>query len=204
MFKKEKTYSWDDITISQYRKILNLKKDEDYAFNLIAVFDKCELQEVLDRPIDETLKCTAALNNFITKAPKKKAMKTSYELNGKKYLVSLNPANISTAQYFDFVNSEKKIPENLSQILAIFMVPDGKKYNTDYDIESAVYDIENFLGIEEALGVCDFFTLLYRAYSKKVLKKTKKALIQAKKAGVPETEIQQAQQKIDMFCHLIK
>lgn len=204
MFKKEKTYSWDNITISQYKRMLKLDKDDDYAFNLIAVFENSELNEIMNKPIAETLECAAALNKFISKTPHSKPVKTHYELNGKRYNVSLNPADINTAQYFDFLNSPKEIPDNLAQLLAVFIIPEGKTYNTDYDIESAVYDIEQYMGIQEALGVCDFFTQLYRVYTKKVLKKTKKALIQAKKAGVPMEKIQEAQEKLNQYYQAIK
>ena len=202
--KEEKKYTWDNVTISMYRRILSLPKDEDYAFNLVAVFENTELKEIMNRPIDETLKCTAALNKFISKKPRSLSMKSEYKLNDKVYKISRNPADISTAQYFDFINSKKEIPENLAHILAIFMIPEGKVYNTDYDIESAVYDIDNYMKVEEALGVCNFFTQLFQAYSKKVLRRTKKALKQARKAGVPEDKIQEAQKKLETFCQAIK
>lgn len=204
MFDKNKKYSWDDVTIQMYRRILSIPKDEDYVFNLVSVFEKNELQEILNKPIDETLKCMSALNEFISKKPKSMPVKSKYKLNGKVYVVSLNPANITTAQYFDFINSKKEIPENLPQLLSIFMVPDGKAYNTDYDIESAIYDIDNYMNVQEALGVCDFFTLLFRVYSRKVLRKTRKALKQAYKAGVPKDKIQEAQEKLETYCQAIK
>lgn len=204
MFDKNKKYSWDDVTISMYRRILALPKDEDYAFNLVAVFEKNELMDIMNAPIAETLKCTAALNEFIQKKPKAKPVRTHYELNGKRYYISLNPADINTAQYFDFLNTDKKFPDTLAQILAIFMIPDGKTYNTGYDIESAVYDIDNYMNVQEALGVCDFFTQLFQAYSKRVLKRAKKALKQAHKAGVPKEQIQEAQEKLETYCQVIK
>ena len=199
-----KKYTWSNVTISQYKRMLKLEKDEDYAFNLIAVFENSELNEIMNKPIAETLECAAALNKFISKSPHSLPVKTHYVLNGKRYNVSLNPADINTAQYFDFINSPKEIPDNLAQLLAVFMIPEGKTYNTDYDIESAVFDIEQYMGIQEALGVCDFFTQLYRAYTRKVLKKARKALIQAQKAGVPKDKIQEAQEKLEMYCRAIK
>lgn len=202
--KSDKKYSWNDVTISMYRKILALPKDEDYAFNLVALFENCELQEIMKRPIEETLKCTAALNSFISTQPKSLSIKSEYKLNGKVYKISRNPADINTAQYFDFINTPKSIPDNLSQILAIFMTPEDKEYNTGYDIESAVYDIENYMNVQEALGVCNFFTALFRVYSRIILRRTKKALKQAKKAGVPLDKIQEAQDKLETFYRLTK
>ena len=188
-----------------YRKILALPKDEDYAFNLVALFEGVELQEIMNRPIEETLKCTAALNEFISKKPKSLSIKSEYKLNGKVYKISRNPADINTAQYFDFINTPKEIPDNLSRILAIFMIPENAdSYSTGYDIESAIYDIENYMNVEEALGVCNFFTVLFRVYSRIILRRTKKALKQAKKAGVPQEQIQEAQDKLEMFCQHIK
>lgn len=183
-----------------YRKILSLPKDEDYAFNLVALFENCELQEIMNRPIDETLKCTAALNEFISKQPRSLSIKPEYVLNDKVYKISRNPADINTAQYFDFINTPKDIPENLSRILAIFMIPENaESYSTGYDIESAIYDIENYMNVEEALGVCNFFTELFRVYSKILLRKTKKALKQAEKAGVPLERIREAQSKLEIY-----
>lgn len=204
MSKQLKKYSWSQITIAKYRRLLSLPKDDDYAFNLVAVFEGCELKEIMNNPIAETLECTAALNAFIQKTPRSLPIKSKYELNGKVYCISRNPADVSTAQYFDFINTPKQLPDNLSQILAIFMVPEGKEYNTGYDIESAIYDIENYMNVEEALGVCDFFTTLFRVYSRKIMRQTKRLLKKAAKDGVPADKIQEAQDKLETYCRLIK
>ena len=203
--KQIKKYSWKDVTISMYRKILDLKKDEDYAFNLVAIFEGTTLENILNGDITETLKCTAALNEFISTNPRNLSVKSEYVLNGKTYRISRNPADINTAQYFDFVNTPKELPANLSRILAIFMIPENaESYSTGYDIESAIYDIENYMNVEEALGVCNFFTELFRVYSKVALRKTRKALKAARKAGLPEEQIQEVQDRLEMSSRLIK
>ena len=201
IFKKkpeEKRYSWDDITIAQYRRIVGLDStDEDYAFELVAVFENTTLKDILERPIDETLRCTAALNKFVTGAPKRNKIKSKYTLGEQVYELSSNPADITTAQYFDFVNTPKDIPENLSKILAVFMVPQGKQYNTDYDLQKAVSDIEKYMKIEDAMGVCYFFQMLFQVFSNRIMKRTKRALKQAKKE-MPEhiKEIEKVERKL--------
>ena len=202
--KINKKYSWSDVTINMYKRMLALEKNEDYPFDLLAIFEGKKVEEILNQPIDYTLKCAAALNKFTTVKPSPDMVKTRYELNGKIYKLSLNPADINTAQYFDFVNTKKEIPENLAQILAIFMIPDGKTYNTGYDLESAVYDIDNYMNVQEALGVSNFFSALFQTYSKQVMIRVKKALKQAKKAGLPQEKIQEAENRLETYCRLTK
>lgn len=187
-----------------YRRMLALEKTEDYPFDLLAIFENKSVEEILNQPIDYTLKCAAALNKFVENKPNPGMVKTRYELNGKVYKLSLNPADINTAQYFDFVNAPKEIPENLAQILSIFMIPEGKIYNTGYDLESAVYDIDNFMNVQEALGVSNFFSALFQTYSKQVMIKVRKNLKKAKKMGLPQEQIQEVENKLETYCQLTK
>lgn len=196
--KEEKKYSWSDITIAQYKKILALNsEDEDYAFELVAVFENTTLKEIYNRPIDQVLKCTQALNKFISAAPQRNKIKSKYKLGDTVYELSSNPADITTAQYFDFINTPKEIPQYLSNLLSVFMVPEGKKYNEEYDIQLAVRDIENNMKIEDAMGVCFFFRQLYQTFSDLMLRRTRKALRKMQKEMPDQKEqIQKLQKRV--------
>ena len=76
-------------------------------------------------------------------------------------------------------------------MLSIFLVPEGKKYNTDYDIDEVKKDLEEF-NVEDAMSVCDFFTSLFQVLYRRALKQAQKALKKARKEGIATTEAEKA------------
>lgn len=202
--KKKKKYTWSDVTIGMYKRLLEAQRDEDYSFTLVSILEGTTLDKVLNMPIGQSLECLSALAEFIRTSPKDVRMKNKYELNGKVYHISSNPTDINTAQYFDFINTPKDIPEHLSAILAIFMVPEGKEYNTGYDLKMAMYDIENHMKIEDALSVCNFFYVQFRLFIQALTNRMKMELKLARKQGVDKKKIEEATRILDTVSPLSK
>ena len=75
----------------------------------------------------------------------------------------------------------------ISKILAIFLIPDGKEYG-DYDILEVANEIENYFSIEDAVTLTFFFSNLKKKllivsllYLEKMKKKAEKKLNKKKK-----------------------
>ena len=108
----------------------------------------------------------------------------SIEINGEKYSIDTNLQNFTVAQYIDFQTffpKRKENPRIIGNILACFIIPQGKKYAEDYDIKELVDNINSNLDIMTANEILLFFLkqylILIRAtvnYFNWVLKRMKK------------------------------
>lgn len=184
---------WNELTIKQYKQILRLPKDDDWIWGFLAIAENTTKEDIITRPFSESVELSNQANRFLDKRPSTSTLKWNYKVNGKKYRLSANPNEITTAQYIDFMNADKtvekgmKIPTNLSGLIAIFLIPeDAKGYNEGYDVDEVAKEFEEHMGIEDALAVCNFFSVLFRYYLRRAVRKARKALKQIKKEGSPE------------------
>jgi hypothetical protein len=198
--------NWNEMTISQYKKIVGIPKDDDWVWNFIAVIENTTAEDILSRPIAETVRLSYDANRFLDKSPKTSRLKWDYVINGNKYHLSANPNDITTAMYIDFTNALKNIPDNLSALIAIFLHPEGKKYNEGYDIKKVEMEFEKYMGIEDALAVCHFFSVLFQYYLRIALRRSKKALKQIRRKGTPElkAEAEKAERMVKTYQSLLK
>lgn len=175
---------WNEVSIAQYKKILAIKEDEDWVWNFLAIVEKTTYEDIVTRPLKETAALSSEALKWAKNPPKRHLVKTKYEINGKKYDLKASPNDITTAQYIDFYNAPKDIPDRLEEMLAIFLVPEGKNYNEGYDLEQVKMDINFHLSIEDALSVCDFFTALHQVLVRRAIRRAKRALRKARRDGV--------------------
>lgn len=162
--------SWDEININDYIQIIGIIKDDELdelEMNnyLLSVLSGLNIKEIRSLSIIEYTNCLKALE-FLKKEPSNK-IKKQYIINGKKYNSVLKLNKVSTGQYIDLQNLSKDYEstiENMSKILSIFLIPDGKKYG-DYDIDEVINDIENHFNIRDAVSLTFFFSLLNQRLS---------------------------------------
>lgn len=174
--------SWKDLPLGVYKKITALDpEDSEGNLKVVALLEGVDYNEILNAPLAEVKEKVQKLD-FLTKKPKKHLVKLKYKLGNKVYKFDCSAKSITTAQFIDFSNTKK---EDMTGALAIFLIPEGHRYNEDYDLEDAMLDIDKYLSVEEALSICDFFTTLSELYVRRTLRKARKALKQAKRAGVP-------------------
>lgn len=164
--------SWNDVSINLFRKMRNVPQDEDYTFNLVALLSGKSLKEVLEQPLSITSDEVRNLV-FINERPKTHMMKLRYRIGKTVYIPQLDLTNLTTAQYVDFQCLPNK-EDSIVETLACVLIPEGKKYNTDYDKDEAMKEIAEYMNIEDALTVCGFFTKWSEVLQRKVLKTLKK------------------------------
>lgn len=176
---------WNELSIEKYRKINALPEDEDWQWNVLAILNDTTVEDILSRPLNDAMELSRDLHRWIQDKPIIHPAKRTYTLNGKKYRFQGDMDKITTAQYIDFYNCEREIPEHLAEQIAIFFIPeDAKGYNEGYDLSDVVNDIEKYLDVEEAYSVCDFFISQFQVLQARVLRKARKALKQARKEGI--------------------
>ena len=84
--------------------------------------------------------------------------------------------DMTTAQFIDFNSLINDLDERLPEILSIFLVPKGHKYNDGYDKNTVVKDIAERLMVTEALGMASFFINGYKKYAMRTLLYSEAAL----------------------------
>lgn len=183
--------SWKELSVRKYKAISSLKEDEDWQWNALAILNDTTYDDIVSRPLEETMELSRDMRRWINDKPIIHPAKKHYVINGHKYDFRGYPKDITTSMYIDFYNVGRNIPEDLIDMLSIFMIPEGKKYNTDYDIDEVKKDLEEF-NVEDAMSVCDFFSSLFQVLLRRALKQAQKALKTARKEGIATEEAEKA------------
>ena len=161
--------SWKDVTIDEYFDLCerlsddNLTDYEKIIIKISFITGKSE-DEIwnLNWPDFRTLQVESLwMEEFQLKENVK--FKT-IEINGEKYSIDTNLQNFTVAQYIDFQTFFPKRKTNervIGNILACFIIPKGKKYAEDYNIQELVENINSNLDIMTANEIMLFFLKQY-------------------------------------------
>lgn len=180
--------NWNKISIETYKNLQNIAKNKDVdavdtEIAFIAILADVDEEKILDLPVPEFQRLRNK-SQFIADFPeiKGKAPK-GIVLNGCKYKVVTDISKITTAQYIDFQTYIKlnDMDKYLENILSCFIIPEGKEYNQDYDINETIRTIRECLSIVQAMEISNFFMVAFLKllnntlhYSEKQMKKNKK------------------------------
>lgn len=151
--------SYEKLTVGKYLDIKEILEDDtdelDKNVRMIAVLGDFDEEDVLEFPLQVFNRYLQA-TSFLMENPKKRVVSTSYVLGGQKLEVQLNVEKMTTAQFIDyqtFVKDDDKIVE----LLSVFLIPKGKKYNKEYDILDVQKLIRENLSILDAISMSAFF-----------------------------------------------
>lgn len=190
---------WDDITVGQFSLIRSAYNDpdmteEDRCIGLISfIFDV----NPLELEFNDFQRMVRELE-FVCTDVVPSEVKKEYTLNGRKYTLQKAINHVSTAQYMDFHNYLKdgETDEKYADIISVFLIPEGMKYNDGYDIEEVKAEINEYMSITDALGIFSYFFHFFvrfvqisRRYTSRRLKKMKN-LTREEKQKIEEITIQ--------------
>lgn len=151
--------SYEKLTVGKYLDIKEILEDDtdelDKNVRMIAVLGEFDEEDVLEFPLQVFNRYLQA-TSFLMENPKKRVVSTSYVLGGHRLDVQLNVEKMTTAQFIDyqtFVKDDDKIVE----LLSVFLIPKGKKYNKEYDILDVQKLIRENLSILDAISMSAFF-----------------------------------------------
>lgn len=204
IFRKKESLpkiDWKDITIARHKAILDLyknKADEDelsFAYDLVcAAYGKDEswIDAMKVSEANEWVNTLA----FVNHRPRPRTAKGEYLLNGTKYKVTMNMQALTTAQYIDFQQMADKSGEMPAEFLSIILIPEGHKYNDGYAMDKVVSDIENYMSVEDALGLSAFFLHLLGMSIRRSIRKLRRMEKQARREGLMTTEQLEALKRV--------
>ena len=153
---------WEEMTVADQIKMkeigeLQLATEDEKNLKVAAHLAGIPYDEILLMPLE---KVRGIMNNteFLLHQPKANKARRKYEINGHTYTLFKDPSEMSVAQYISFQQIYREgFDKRPLEMLSIFLIPEGHKYNDGYDMEEVMNDLLA-LSIPDALGVCDFFT----------------------------------------------
>lgn len=189
-----KIQGWSDVTLGLMETIEDINQshisDDDKTFRLAALFNGIEFDEFLSLPLDEA-KTMVGEMGWLADSPKKAKVKKEYVLNGKKYVLMADVANMTVAQYIDFQSLTRNPQMQLSELMGIVLIPKGHQYNEGYDHNDAIDDIMS-MKVEEALAVADFFTSKSERLTRRLLRRAETAMAVLKITNRKDKELMEA------------
>ena len=161
--------NYNKLTIGKYLELVEIIDDDTLAdidknVELIALLDDKEVDMIYDLPLaefNEKIQKTA----FLYEEPKPLQVSTVYKLGDMELEACLNINDLTTAQFIDY-QTYVKDKNKMVELLSVFLVPKGHKYNKDYDVFEVQKIIRDNMPITQAMGLSDFFLLLYKSLLK--------------------------------------
>ena len=185
-----KKKSFKDINLKEYKQIVKiyareLDSDLEKDISVLSVLMGIDESEIYSLPITELkylLNQMEWIKHYEFKPTKFKHNKII--IDGNEYIVNPNIDDFTVSQYMDFQNFWDNKEERMGNLLAVFIIPKGHKYNEGYDAIELADKLEEVLSIDDWNNVCFFFLknswistkamLLFSVWKmKKMIRKTK-------------------------------
>lgn len=154
MAKNEtKKLTWFDISLEQYHQIEKIQNEhpDDSAIQIAKYLFDIDLEFL---PVTEFCRIMDELQ-FLGEPIPKTNLKLNYRINGTEYELDITPADMTTAQFIDAQNYIKDASP-IENLLSVYLIPKGKKYAEDYDIEKVKKDVLS-LPMPEVIAITSFF-----------------------------------------------
>ena len=162
-------HSWKDINLKEYKKIveiLNRELDSDLEkdISILAVLLNVPEDSLYDMNIMELQRLLGQMSwikeeKYVYKNKIKKMNKLV--IDGKEYVVNPDINKFTVSQYLDFQNFWDKRNERMGNLLAVFIIPKGCKYNEGYDVLELADRLEEVFTLDDWNDVCFFFLKNY-------------------------------------------
>ena len=186
---------WSNIDVKTFKEIqeyLSTTQDGniEQSVHLLALIEGKDEDTYFNMPINKLTEEFGKLK-FMESTPQAAQVKNSYKINGTEYVLTTNLQEMTVAQYIDYQVYIKNPQQYIQEMLTVFLIPKGKKYNEGYDVAEAAKDMGN-LPIEDAYGISFFLTVLLRSLTKvttssalrKMLKELKKVKDETKRRAI--------------------
>lgn len=156
--------SWNKISVEDYRLIRNILQDDSVSqitknVQILSVLTETSVEDLLKenmQKVQELFKQLEFLQSF--PEPRKLSMKT-LKIKDHKYKLITNIDKYNVSQLLDFQAYIANDPnEHYAEILSTIIIPEGKQYNEDYDINEVINDIKYNLSIDIAHSLVFFYT----------------------------------------------
>lgn len=158
-----KINSWDECPINTYYEIADCLGEDapavDRNIKLLSILCDVDEQRIWELPLGEVgalLDRVSWINSFDFDT----RIKPKYiKIAGKEYNIVPDLFDFTVAQYVDFQTYWKDRNHKLAEMLSVFIIPSGKKYNQGYDLLELQKLIGDNVPITTAQSICFFFMM---------------------------------------------
>lgn len=149
--------NYQALTLGRYMKVNEVltgdDEDIDKQVKIIAILSDKTEDEILALPLADYTQL-ASQTDFLRAYCKPTEIADGWRLED--LVPTSDFRKITTAQYVDFQTFSKDFPASAPELLAVFLVPEGHKYNEGYDFADVVARVKE-IPMPDALGLVAFF-----------------------------------------------
>lgn len=201
--------NYDALTVGKYEAIQHALRDHAGDINrrnlaiLSILTDKSEA-ELLDMPVSR-FRALMDKASFLRRPLRAAPLRKSYTLGDMTLRPVADIQKITTAQYIDFQTLAQQPEEPVAQLVSCLLLPEGRRYNTDYDMADVHRAIRDFMLITEAQGLLAFFFETSRRSMLNTLRSSAATLKRsARKARTKRKQITTAMLEVQMSILLLR
>lgn len=192
--------NYNDLTVGKYQEIMVVLKGkvvDEYATNiqLVSILSDMSEDDVLNLGLSEYKVLNQKLS-FLLAEPPKRMIANMYKIGGFELETMLDVRKMTVAQYVDYQTFVKDVDKYLIEMLSVFLVPKGMKYNEGYDIVEVQRAIRDNLSIVDAMSLSAFFLLWSQSLIKATLTYLTKQMKKMKRTMKKPMEIQKMEEAI--------
>lgn len=205
---EKRVFKWSEITLNEYEAISEVLKSDtdeiDKTLHVLSIIDNVDIDTYLNMPIVQLPKEVsriAGLSDRLVPA----GLKEVYVINEKEYALPM-PANITSGQFIDLVNTLNSESPNIAFLCAIVLVPKGHTYGDDYSVSDLAKELSYNLTITDALAISNFFRLVSLELQKSTLRSShRKMKKELKRETNPEAAqtLQEAIKRVEEALKII-
>lgn len=148
---------YEHLPIGIYEQIHALAQGEDNDVAIVALLAGKTEEELMNTPLPEYRALRDGASFLFTQPHASRGVRHTYRLGGFVLRLDQRLEKITTAQYIDFKEYAKAGTDDICKYLAIVLIPDGKDYNTGYDLEAVTEAIRAEMSVPDALAIRSFF-----------------------------------------------
>lgn len=153
--------SWSKITVDDYYRIMeiiNEVKDEMVKdAELLAVLCDVFPKDILSLKLPDIIRLKQKTGFILEGLPRHKKIKAdNIKIGDHTYKLIHKIEKYTAAQFIDFQTIIKQDKNDIARILSTILIPKGKEYGEDYDIEDVVKDIRFNMGMDVANSLVFF------------------------------------------------
>lgn len=152
--------SFNELNLSKFREIQQIAKEggEELEMNIriLSVLSDISVDDLCAMPITEVSTLMGGLAFLCEPMPAEKVA-NKYKIGDITLCPSFDVTKFTTAQYVDFQEFMKAPDDNQVGILSCLLVPKGKKYNADYDIDEVRKLISDNISVTTSNAIFTFF-----------------------------------------------
>lgn len=141
---------WKDVSLGTFKRLKGLDINElDDQIEFASILLGIDVDDMTWMDFCKELRKLDFLKDEVPRT----IVRTSYTLNGRRYVTKAALNELTVARYMDFTNQSRT--GDLEKILSVVLIPEGKEYG-DYDIEEVYRDILT-MSIVDVYAVFNFF-----------------------------------------------